>query len=124
MSDTAKKPTTDHNNDVTHKMRMMTSSAKSNDVSPQWQTCFRPDLFENKVALVTGGGTGIGRAIATELAFLGATVVIASRSHETCQEAAREMNSFIQNNSMGKVVVGPPTSIRNEEEIKNLVSVD
>lgn len=73
------------------------------------------------MALVTGGGTGLGRGIATELAILGATVVIASRSQETCIQAAKEMNERITKGS-GKVVVGPSTSIRNEEEIKNLVS--
>jgi citronellol/citronellal dehydrogenase len=43
---------------------------------------FRDGLFEGKVAVVSGGGTGIGRAIARELASLGATVVICSRSFE------------------------------------------
>ena len=33
---------------------------------------FRPGLFRDKVAIVTGGGSGIGMAIATELLTLGA----------------------------------------------------
>ncbi|XP_037084490.1 peroxisomal trans-2-enoyl-CoA reductase-like [Pollicipes pollicipes] len=40
---------------------------------------FRPGLFAGQVALVTGGGTGIGRAISRQLVELGATVTIAAR---------------------------------------------
>ena len=95
--------------------------------STPWKSCFRYDLFDGKVALVTGGGTGIGRAIATELASLGATVVIASRNKEKCQMAASEMNDIIRKQQLlssnrGRVVAGPSTSIRKEEDVKNLVS--
>jgi peroxisomal trans-2-enoyl-CoA reductase len=100
-----------------------------------WKSSFRADLFAGKVALVTGGGTGIGYCIAKELALLGATVVIASRSREKCEEAANEMNAQInnlkqvehqhqqslQNIFMGKIVAGPSTSIRDEEQVKNLI---
>jgi NAD(P)-dependent dehydrogenase (short-subunit alcohol dehydrogenase family) len=43
-----------------------------------WQSVYRPSLFANKVALVTGGGTGIGRSITKELASLVETETSAS----------------------------------------------
>ncbi len=44
-----------------------------------YTSVFRPDLFSGKVIVVTGGGTGIGRCIAHELASLGAIVALGSR---------------------------------------------
>ncbi|SEQ81618.1 citronellol/citronellal dehydrogenase [Solimonas aquatica] len=45
-------------------------------------TVYRPDLFAGKTALVSGGGSGIGRATALLLARLGARVVITGRTQE------------------------------------------
>ena len=52
---------------------------------------FRPGLFDGQIALVTGGGSGIGRGIADLLAALGAHVVLASRKLERVAAAAAEI---------------------------------
>jgi len=52
---------------------------------------FRDDLLTGKVALVTGGGTGICRGIALALASSGCDVAIASRSLEHLEPAAAEL---------------------------------
>lgn len=52
---------------------------------------FRPDLFAGKTVLVTGGATGMGRAMTHAFAAHGATVLIASRKEENLREAAADV---------------------------------
>jgi NAD(P)-dependent dehydrogenase (short-subunit alcohol dehydrogenase family) len=49
------------------------------------------NTFEGRVGIITGGGTGIGFAMAQELVRLGATVVLASRSEEHLAPAAEKL---------------------------------
>lgn len=76
---------------------------------------FRPDLFEGKVALVTGGATGIGREIARTLGQLGARICIASRRAEVLEEAA---TAFAAD---GIECLWVPCDIREPEQVKAVV---
>jgi peroxisomal 2,4-dienoyl-CoA reductase len=55
------------------------------------RSVFRPGLLDDQVALITGGGTGIGFGIAELLAELGAHVVLASRRREHLEPAAQRL---------------------------------
>ena len=48
-----------------------------------------PGSFEGRVAIVRGGGTGIGHAVSRQLAGLGADLVLAGRREEPLGQAAR-----------------------------------
>ena len=52
---------------------------------------FTPGLFAGKLVIVTGGGSGIGRCVAHELAALGAQVALVGRKVEKLQKVAEEI---------------------------------
>ena len=56
-----------------------------------YASVFRPGLFEGRVVWVTGGGSGIGRCVAHELASLGATVIISGRTQAKLDAVAGEI---------------------------------
>ena len=69
---------------------------------------FRPDLLQGQVIIVTGGGSGIGRAIAAECGALGATIAIGARGQERLDEAAEALRAG------GAEVHAAPLDIRDE----------
>ena len=80
----------------------------------RYQSIFRPDLFRGQVMIVTGGGSGIGRAIAHELAVLGAHVVLAGRRMTKLERAREEIAAATGSASICQC------NIRDEEQIKAL----
>ncbi len=71
--------------------------------------------FTDKVVLITGASSGIGRALATEFVNQGASVVAAARSKENLLTLERELS-----NSKGKLLA-VVTDVSREEDCKNLI---
>ena len=57
----------------------------------KYASVFAPDLFKGQTIIVTGGGSGIGRCTAHELASLGANVVIVGRTEEKLLAVSEEI---------------------------------
>ncbi|HWB63808.1 MAG TPA: SDR family oxidoreductase [Chitinophagales bacterium] len=77
---------------------------------------FKPGLFEGKTAVITGGGTGIGLRIARELAYLGASVVLASRKMANLKKAVDLITAE------GGKAFAVECNIRVEESVKDCVA--
>ena len=73
---------------------------------------FRPDLLAGRVALVTGGGTGIGFGIASCLMAAGAEVAIASRKPDHLEPAADRLRAAGAKITTVAVNVREPDSVR------------
>ena len=71
-------------------------------------------MLKDKIAVITGGGWGLGRVIALACAREGADLVLASRSVEALQETRAEVES------LGREALIVPTDIRRENSVRNL----
>ena len=78
----------------------------------EFRSPLAPDANSDKVALVTGGGTGIGRAVARELVWTGARVAICGRRPEPLQATQAEL---------GDACLVVPTDVREPEQVAALV---
>ena len=83
---------------------------------PHYDSIFRPGLFHGQIHVVTGGGSGIGRCVAHELAHLGATVVITGRNPDKLAQVTGEIRED------GGQVDSFAFDIRDEEQVKAAIS--
>src|SRR5213592_2421381 len=80
--------------------------------SAESQRIFAPEIFRDQVAIVTGGGSGIGLATAREFVRLGARVVICGRTQEKLDSAKAEL---------GDALLAKQCDIREPAQVEELV---
>jgi NAD(P)-dependent dehydrogenase (short-subunit alcohol dehydrogenase family) len=78
---------------------------------PVGETALRPGTFDGQCVLVTGGGTGLGKAVAAEFARLGAAVVVASRKAEHLEAARAALGD------LGARALAVPCDIRDADDV-------
>ena len=81
-----------------------------------YNSVFKNNLFQNKVIIITGGGSGIGRCTAHELAALGAQVVITGRTIEKLEQVKDEI---INDGGQADWI---QCDNRDEQQVKDMIS--
>jgi NAD(P)-dependent dehydrogenase (short-subunit alcohol dehydrogenase family) len=76
---------------------------------------FRPDLLQNKRVLITGGGTGLGKGMATRFVELGATVYICGRREEVLKETTAEL-------SAKGAIHALPCDVRSRDAVEDMIA--
>jgi NAD(P)-dependent dehydrogenase (short-subunit alcohol dehydrogenase family) len=76
---------------------------------------FQSDLLKDKVVLITGGGTGLGRAMGERFLQLGAKLAIAGRRENVLEQAAEEMRAG------GGEVFFTPCDVRDTAQVEGMM---
>ena len=76
---------------------------------------FKTGLLKGKSIIITGGGTGLGKSMATRFAELGADLVITSRRQNVIDETAEELRQY------GGQVLAVPCDVRDPDQVQHMV---
>ena len=76
---------------------------------------FEKNLLKNKVILITGGGTGLGKSMAMRFAELGASLVIASRRKDVITKTTDQIKKI------GSEALGLQCDVRNIDQVQSMV---
>jgi citronellol/citronellal dehydrogenase len=93
-----------------------------------YRSVFRPGLLAGQVVVVTGGGSGIGRCTAHELAALGASVALVGRNPDKLQAVADELVADLADTDAhahtdaAQRVSTHPCDIRQEDAVRGMVA--
>lgn len=77
---------------------------------------FQPDLLRSKRVLITGGGTGLGKAMAQRFLELGAEIYICGRREDVLQKTAVELSAATR----GKIHA-LPCDVRNLDAVESMI---
>jgi hypothetical protein len=77
---------------------------------------FQPNILKDKVILVTGGGTGLGKSMGKRFLELGAKLAIASRREEVLAATAKELQE-----ATGGEVFYTTCDVRNPEQVEQMM---
>ncbi|HEY9195120.1 MAG TPA: SDR family NAD(P)-dependent oxidoreductase, partial [Mucilaginibacter sp.] len=87
------------------------------NTAPAVSGMLRDDALKGKTIIITGGGTGLGRAMGTYFLRLGANLVITSRKLDVLQKTASEMEA-----QTGAKVLAVACDVRNYDEVDNMLN--
>ncbi len=77
---------------------------------------FKQNLLKNKTIIITGGGTGLGKSMATRMSQLGAKIIITSRRQQVLEQTAQEITAKTAN-----PVLPIPGDVRKYQDIERVL---